>query len=197
MADRIGDRRCTHGLSSHPFYGVWCNMRTRCSNRNHHEFCHYGGRGITVCERWQTFENFRDDMLPGYRKGLTLERKDNDVGYFPENCYWATRSEQQRNKRNNRIVDTPWGAMPAVVAAERSGVRYGRLLARLNKGWPWTRALMPPHSAMQIDTPVGRLAVADAAVRSGLSESILRGRVRIGWPTERLFAPLREADRNA
>jgi hypothetical protein len=91
----------THGLHLHPLYGTWKQMLQRCQNPNDKAYPDYGGRGIAVCESWQKFENFYADMQPAYEKGLTLDRKDNDQGYNPENCKWATRTEQNRNKRSN------------------------------------------------------------------------------------------------
>ena len=83
-----------------PTYRSWQSMRDRCVNREHKDYRYYGGRGITVCQRWQTFENFLSDM--GERPvGRTLDRKENDVGYEPGNCRWATGSEQRLNQRRN------------------------------------------------------------------------------------------------
>ena len=89
-----------HGQSNPPTptYTSWRNMLSRCRNRNRSDYVNYGGRGITVCERWLAFENFLVDM--GERPaGTTLDRKDNDRGYDPTNCVWATHKEQTNNRR--------------------------------------------------------------------------------------------------
>lgn len=81
-------------------YGVWRTLRQRCENKNNEAYVNYGHRGISVCSQWSVFSVFREWALSsGYRKGLTIERKDNDGNYNPENCIFATYKQQAANKR--------------------------------------------------------------------------------------------------
>jgi hypothetical protein len=118
-------------------------MRGRCADPHNVAFHHYGGRGICVCERWHEFEAFRNDMLLNYEPGLVLDRIDNDGNYEPGNCRWATSKVSARNTRRNRFIDTAWGKITVAEAAERAGMPYGRLLARLWRGWPGDRLFVP------------------------------------------------------
>lgn len=87
-------------------YNIWQMMRQRCNNPRAKGYEDYGGRGITVCERWQqSFDNFVTDMGEPPTKGHTLDRRENDKGYSPDNCRWATKLEQQQNMRTNRFVE--------------------------------------------------------------------------------------------
>ena len=97
----LGSAHRTHGLSGEAIYAVWHTMIQRCENPNNEMYKYYGGRGISVCEEWHKFEVFYAWAIrSGYAKGLTIERKNVDGDYCPENCTWITMKEQMRNKRN-------------------------------------------------------------------------------------------------
>ena len=123
-------------------YDVWKAMKARCSNPHLNNYHNYGGRGIVVCDRWLAdFRNFLSDM--GLRPSAkhSIERIDNDGHYDPDNCRWATKADQCRNKRNNvwleldgeRMIQSDWD--------KRLGFRRGTVLARLKRGWTVRKTL--------------------------------------------------------
>jgi len=118
-------------------------MRQRCVNSHNAQYDYYGGRGITVCDRWKSFENFLHDM--GERPtDLTIERIDNNGNYEPGNCRWASRVEQQQNTRAN-ILLTHNGTTQCLTAwAEMIGISAGGLQHRLRAGWSLEAALGEP-----------------------------------------------------
>lgn len=116
-------------VEHHPIYHIWQSMRHRC--RKHKN---YGGRGISVDARWNSFATFRDDMWPTYKRGLSIERKDNDGPYSKENCKWATKAEQVRNMRRNRWVIYKGERMVLKDASKASGISTTTLTYRLDQG---------------------------------------------------------------
>lgn len=111
-------------------------MKKRCLNPRAKDFKWYGGRGITVCERWLEFEKFAEDMRGSWEDGLTLERVDVNRGYEPGNCVWIERKKQALNKRNNVRVASPWGVLPKMEVARRVGISVTALEARIERKWP-------------------------------------------------------------
>ena len=99
-------RKKTHGKSNTKLYEVWKAMRRRTKRENSQAYENYGGRGIGICEEWEKdFETFYKWAIEnGYREGLSIDRKDNNKGYNPDNCRWTTRKVQNNNTRANRMV---------------------------------------------------------------------------------------------
>ena len=134
---RVGLNNLRHGMSKRPFYHAWQAMKRRC--RVHKD---YAGRGISVAERWNSFENFRDDMYASWRPGLSLERIDNDGNYEPGNCKWATRKEQNNNRRNSLQKEIQ-------EQLKRNGITSTRYRARIKAGWPEEEARSIPVGGRQ------------------------------------------------
>jgi len=138
-------RNATHGMSNSPTYLCWYSMRQRCNNMHHQAYSEYGGRGITVCERWQNcFENFLEDMGKRPSPRHSIDRVDNDGNYEPGNCRWATVTEQGRNKRNNVLLTCQGETMCLSEWAERVGITPEGLSARLARGWSVEEILTTP-----------------------------------------------------
>lgn len=144
----LGVSSTTHGLSNSSVkgyasrtYGVWQAMRDRCSNPNRKDFYRYGGRGITVCERWQQFEHFLADMGEA-PAGLTLDRIDNNAGYAPENCRWATRHQQTYNSSHMKYIEHRGETMCLSAWQKKMGVKPHTYYSRLRRGWSVKQALL-------------------------------------------------------
>jgi hypothetical protein len=126
---RLG-ARTRGGRSFDPIYNVWYLMLHRCLNPKDKRWEQYGGRGIKVCERWLVFQNFLADM--GERPvGMTLDRKDNDGDYTPDNCRWATRAEQNSNRTNTRLVTLNGETKTVAQWASVFGLKYHTMYKRL------------------------------------------------------------------
>jgi hypothetical protein len=118
-------------------------MRQRCLNPKHAAYADYGGRGITICEPWRAYETFLADMGEP-PNGMSLDRKENDKGYDPENCRWATAKEQAHNRRNNRWI-TAFGKTLIMADWSREvGIREDVLCWRVSSGWDAEKALTVP-----------------------------------------------------
>ena len=115
----------------------WAGMIQRCTYKKHKSYKNYGGRGITVCDRWRnSVEDFLTDMGPRPTSKHMIERIDNDGPYSPENCRWATNLEQSRNRQNNRLITFNGEAKTASEWRDLLGVPYKTLIGRANGGRP-------------------------------------------------------------
>lgn len=120
-----------HGWSRTPEYQCWRGMKKRCGN---HDDANYGGRGIRVCARWQTFENFMADMGPRPSAAHSIDRIDNNGNYEPGNCRWATKLEQSQNTRVVRLITHNGRTLPVRAWARELGIDHKTVRERLARG---------------------------------------------------------------
>jgi hypothetical protein len=142
---RLTERNTKHSLTGTPEYMVFANMKTRCGNPNIVQYSDWGGRGIRICDRWLDpdtgFANFYADMGPRPSDTHTIDRRDNDGDYCPENCRWATRFEQNRNQRSNVMLTYNGKTQCAADWARELGLPKATVSRRIKAGWTVERAL--------------------------------------------------------
>lgn len=124
-------------------YAAWVSMRNRCLRPNDHAYPQYGGRGITICPEWNDFPRFFSDMGEAPKR-KSLDRIDNNAGYFKENCRWATSTEQMQNRRCNKNITYNGETHCKAEWARRAGITRTRFGIRLKEGWSMERILSTP-----------------------------------------------------
>jgi hypothetical protein len=196
-----------HGKKHTRVYKVWQAMKNRCQNPANTLFKHYGARGIRVCERWQAFLGFYEDMGDP-SQGQSIDRIDNDGDYCLENCRWADRQTQANNKRNNRRIEYQGETLTMAEWARKLGLPYDTLMQRLENGWPVEAAFTYPigtayHSKkMAFDPSLGK-SIAQLVAEWGVSRQrvhqILHAyrakTIRTGKTKRFVIVPHEEVDR--
>lgn len=177
----------THGMRNAPEWAAWNQLRVRCRDSENRD---YGGRGITACDQWNSFEVFLADM--GKRPSLrhSIDRIDNEKGYSPENCRWATRTEQARNRRTNQTITHEGRTLTVAEWAERTGIKAGTIYGRLHRGLAPEQILARDDFRAPIFlTHQGQtLSLREWANRTGISFKTLWNRYRNGWPVSRILS---------
>lgn len=144
VSEKITKRNTTHGMTCSREYHSWKSMKGRCINKNDPAYRRYGGRGISVCDRWvNSFENFVHDM--GSRpKQRTLDRINNEGDYSPENCRWASRKQQNDNRRGTTLIEHGGAVRSCSDWSRRLGGRTNLVADRLASGWSEEKAVTTP-----------------------------------------------------
>lgn len=185
-----------HGMYLSPIYGIWQSMVDRVKNKKNHNYHNYGGRGITVCDKWLTFEGFYEDM--GDRpEGLTLDRIDNDLGYCKENCHWVTQKEQCNNTRRNRYIMFKGKVQTISQWSEELGISDIVLRGRLFQSkWSIQKSFTTPvikKNNNGIEFNGKTQPISEWAREVGIKEGTLWFRIKSNWPIEKaLKTPVRE-----
>ena len=137
----------THHLSQTRLYKIYASMKSRCYDAKMPYYENYGGRGITVCEEWRKdfLQFYKWAKENGYQDGLTIDRIDNNKGYAPDNCRWATSKEQARNRRSCVLITHNGKTQTLVEWCEELNLKYKRVHDRMySKGWSFERAISTP-----------------------------------------------------
>lgn len=129
-----GENRMRNGEYTHPLYKLWSGIKHRCSNKNLKKAHIYAKKGITVCERWNDFKKFVEDMGPR-PPGTSIDRIDGSKGYSPENCRWATPKQQANNTAANRLLSANGSQKTVAQWSEQTGIKSNTIIYRLKRGW--------------------------------------------------------------
>ncbi len=166
-------------------YGIWNAMKRRCYNHHCREFSRYGARGISVCDRWRdSFAAFMQDMGPRPSKDHSIDRKDGRGNYEPENCRWATRTEQMRNKLASEFV-TAFGKTKMIVEwSETTGIDLKQIWCRLHRlRWKPERAVSEPIRPMYRTLTANGTTktIQEWASLKGFNRWVIDRRLELGW----------------
>lgn len=138
VKEKVSMLNKTHGKARTRLYRIWCAMKSRCNNKNFWEYANYGGRGITVCDEWESsFEAFESWAITnGYTEFLTIDRIDNMKGYNPTNCRWIPKEKQSANRRNSIYITAFDETLSPTEWAAKLGISYSTIVYRYHKGLP-------------------------------------------------------------
>ena len=142
---KMWEQRPSHRGTKTRLYSIYHNMKKRCENKKASNYHNYGGRGISVCNEWKSFEPFCEwAQANGYQEDLTLDRIDNSKGYSPDNCRWITYKEQAYNTRQNHFITLNGETLTLTEWAEKLGINSSTICQRFKLGWSVEKALLTP-----------------------------------------------------
>ena len=177
-------------------YTSWEGMKRRCFNPNYKQYSDYGGRGITVCDRWKnSFENFFADMGLKPSPDHSLDRIDNDGDYQKDNCKWSTKAEQSNNQRSNKPLITIKNETQTISHwAKKMSISEQVIHTRLKLGWSEFDAVMTPLETVRLITIEGETyTVSQWEEKKGYSREFIKTRLTRGWSEfDAVMTPVRK-----
>lgn len=190
-------RLLTHGDSNTRLYSIWASMRERCRNSSDKNYHHYGGRGISVCNEWDSYIIFKEWALNnGYHEDLTLDRIDVNGNYEPTNCRWVTMNIQANNKRNNHYITYNNKTQSMMDWSNEIGINYSTLRKRIRDGWSPEKALSNPVDSIEpvkIEYNGVTQTIGDWARETGISYNTISHRLENGWSIEKTLTTTDDA----
>ena len=184
------ERLKTHGLTKTPLHKIHAGILTRCYNPNSKLHKNYGGRGITMCDEWlNNLKSFVDwAMANGYRKGLSIDRINNDNGYNPENCRWSTFIEQNNNRRSSHLFTLNGECKTITQWSRIYKINKDRIFSRINMGWDIEKAITTPIDPLVKYTATidgVKLPVAQWCKKLKVNYDMVKYRIKNGWSPEK------------
>lgn len=194
---RLAEHRTTHGLCSvaspHHLYSTWEGVVNRCTAPNSSGYPEYGGRGITICDRWRnSFAAFVEDMEPSWRPGTTLDRITPNHNYSKEECRWATPKEQANNRRTNVLITMDGVTKTKMQWCEFYGIKFVTVCGRQRMGWATEACFKTPAAKRAVAKKLGDLtfngktqSVGKWAEETGIKANTIYQRIlNLGWSVE-------------
>jgi biotin operon repressor len=174
---------------NHRLYSIWKNMRSRCTNPNRQHYHNYGGRGIKVCDRWDDFLLFLEDMEHSFIEGLTLDRMDVDGDYTPKNCRWATIEEQANNKQDSLKLLFEGEYYTEAQLSRKTGVSRTTIQQRRKNGYSIEEMIYGRKGVgkFELEYNGGIYSGKELAELLGIEAGTLRYRVRQGWSMDEVI----------
>ena len=169
----------------HRLYSTWKSMKSRCNNPNVWCYYLYGGRGIKICDRWNNFDLFIEDMGDSFIEGLTLDRIDSNGNYCPENCRWATKEEQSNNKQDSLNLLFEGGYYTEAQLARKTGINRTTIQQRRRNGWTveemvYGKSSVEKYRNVEYNGIVYK-SLKDIADAFNINRDTFRYRIRNGW----------------
>ena len=174
---------------NHRLYSTWKSMKSRCTNPNVHCYHRYGGRGILICERWNNFLLFLEDMESSFQEGLTLDRKNTDGNYTPENCRWATKEEQSNNKSDSLKLLFEGEYYTEAQLARKTGVSRTTIQQRRMNNYSVDEMIYGRKGVgkFELEYNGNIYSGKELAELLGIEAATLRYRVRQGWSVDEVI----------